>query len=59
MTTQTLSTLYGTHIDVIRVHGRIVIVGGDDPAGHHHLPGRIDRAGRSRAGDPPGGQERR
>ena len=39
MTTQRLSALYGTHIDVIRVHGRIVVVGGDDPAGHHHLPG--------------------
>jgi len=39
MTTQRLSALYGTHIDVIRVHGRIVVIGGDDPAGHHHLPG--------------------
>ena len=33
LTTQTLSALYGTHIDVIRVHDHIVIVGGD---GHGH-----------------------
>ena len=56
MTTQRLSALYGTHIDVIRVHGRIVVVGGDDPAGHHHLPGadHIHHAGHDH-----GGQERR
>ena len=29
ITTQTLSALYGTHIDVIRVHDHIVVVGGD------------------------------
>ena len=39
MTTQALSDLYRTHIDVIRVHGRIIVVGGDDPAGHHHPGG--------------------
>ena len=33
LTTQSLSALYGTHIDVVRVHGRVVIVGGE---GHHH-----------------------
>jgi zinc/manganese transport system ATP-binding protein len=33
LTTQTLSTLYGTHIDVIRVHGHLVIVGEE---GHQH-----------------------
>jgi zinc/manganese transport system ATP-binding protein len=49
MTTQRLSALYGTHIDVIRVHGRILVVGGDDPAGHHHLPG-ADRTGRAGSG---------
>ena len=56
MTTQRLSALYGTHIDVIRVHGRIVVVGGDDPAGHHHLPGadHIHHAGHDH-----GVQERR
>lgn len=39
MTAEALSALYGTHIDVIRVHGRIVVVGGDDPAGRHHPDG--------------------
>jgi zinc/manganese transport system ATP-binding protein len=38
MTTDTLSALYGSHIDVIRVHNRIVVVGGDSAAdGMHHL----------------------
>ena len=57
MTTQRLSALYGTHIDVIRVHGRIIVVGGDDPAGHHHLPDgdHTRRAGHNSAGRPPGG----
>ena len=61
MTTQALSALYRTHIDVIRVHGRIIVVGGDDPAGHHHLPDgdHTRRAGHDSAGRPPGGQERR
>jgi zinc/manganese transport system ATP-binding protein len=40
MTTETLSALYGSHIDVIRVHGRIVVVGGEGAAdGVHHLGG--------------------
>lgn len=39
MTSRTLSDLYGTCIDVIRVRDRIVVVGGDDPAGHHHPDG--------------------
>ncbi len=40
MTTETLSALYGSHIDVIRVHDRIVVVGGDSAAdGTHHLAG--------------------
>lgn len=38
MTTESLSALYGSHIDVIRVHGQIVVVGGDG-AGGHHPPG--------------------
>jgi zinc/manganese transport system ATP-binding protein len=37
MTTATLSALYGSHIDVIRVHDRIVVVGGDESG--HHPPG--------------------
>jgi zinc/manganese transport system ATP-binding protein len=41
MTTQTLSELYGTRIDVLRVGGRIVVVGAPDsahsePGGAHH-----------------------
>jgi len=65
MTTQTLSALYGTHIDVIRVphhhhhHHHHHRRGG--PAGHHHLPAgdHVHRAGHQPAGRPPGGQERR
>ena len=56
VTTQALSDLYGTHIDVIRVHGRIIVVGGDDPAGHHH-PAGADHV--HDAGHDHGGQERR
>jgi zinc/manganese transport system ATP-binding protein len=42
MTSETLSTLYGTAVDVLRVRGRIVVVGAPDSAvgdlgtGHHH-----------------------
>ena len=61
MTGPRLSALYGTHIDVIRVHDRIIVVDGEDAAGHHHLPagdhGR--HAGHESAGLPPDGQERR
>ena len=40
MTTEVLSALYGSHIDVIKVHDRIVVVGGDGEAGAvHHLDG--------------------
>ncbi len=61
ITTQTLSALYGTHIDVIREHDRIIVVGGEDAAGHHHLPAgdHVHRAGHQPAGRPPGGRERR
>ncbi len=37
MTTETLSARYGSHIEVIRVHDRIIVVGED--AGTHHPPG--------------------
>ena len=37
MDTETLSALYGSHIDVIRVHDRIVVVG--EGGGPHHPPG--------------------
>nr|WP_225438410.1 ATP-binding cassette domain-containing protein [Candidatus Frankia nodulisporulans] len=45
MTGETLSALYGTDIDVVRVRGRIVVVGAPDAAhaepgrGHHHPAG--------------------
>jgi zinc/manganese transport system ATP-binding protein len=43
MTGERLSDLYGTDIDVLRVRGRIVVVGAPDDAhgehgGHHHHP---------------------
>jgi len=34
--TEVLSELYGYHIDVIRVHGRILVVAGNAEAHHHH-----------------------
>jgi zinc/manganese transport system ATP-binding protein len=37
MTTETLSALYGSRIDVILIHDRIVVVG--EGAGPHHPPG--------------------
>lgn len=41
MTSETLSRLYATDVDVLRVRGRIVVVGSPDaahaePGGHHH-----------------------
>ncbi len=59
LTTQSLSALYGTHIDVIRVHDHIVIVGGDgaggcthpaDEAAGHHRDRHDGHAGRSPEG---------
>ena len=38
LTTQTLSALYGSHIDVILVHDQVVIVGGNGSAVGSHLP---------------------
>ena len=38
MNSETLSSLYGSRIDVARVGGRLVVAGGDDePAQHHHV----------------------
>jgi len=56
MTGPRLSALYGTHIDVIRVHDRIIVVGGEDAAGTITSPpgDHVNPAGR-----PHGGQERR
>ncbi|WP_198394548.1 metal ABC transporter ATP-binding protein [Brevibacterium yomogidense] len=55
MTTESLSRLFGTHIEVVEVGGRLVIVGSDDQphhpsaedphddhSGHGFLPGRGD-----------------
>ncbi|MEU7133392.1 ABC transporter ATP-binding protein [Streptomyces sp. NPDC046261] len=40
MTSAALSQLYGTHVDVVRVRDRIVVVGApDDGPGHHHEGG--------------------
>jgi zinc/manganese transport system ATP-binding protein len=39
MTSERLSALYGTDVDVLRVRGRIVVVGAPD---HHHHPDEAD-----------------
>ncbi|QGK71972.1 ATP-binding cassette domain-containing protein [Allosaccharopolyspora coralli] len=39
MNSETLSALYGTHIDVAQVGGRLVVAGGDEPAHPHHVEG--------------------
>jgi zinc/manganese transport system ATP-binding protein len=36
MTSETLSTLYATDVDVLRVRGRLVVVGTPDDDHHHH-----------------------
>jgi zinc/manganese transport system ATP-binding protein len=36
MTTSTLSELYGTRVDVVRVRGRVVVVGAPDAAAPHN-----------------------
>ena len=33
MTTETLSELYGSDVEVLRVNGRLVVIGGEDA--HH------------------------
>ena len=38
LTSETLSRLYGTPVDALRVHDRIVIVGGSNET-HHHIEG--------------------
>jgi zinc/manganese transport system ATP-binding protein len=63
MTSERLSDLYGTDVDVLRVRGRIVVVGAPENAhaepgsGHHHHPVNDDHShhdGRFRApGLPP------
>ena len=36
MTSETLSSLYGTDVDVLRLRGRVVVVGTPDDEHHHH-----------------------
>jgi zinc/manganese transport system ATP-binding protein len=36
MTTEALSDLYGSHVEVIHANGRIVVVGVPDAGTHHH-----------------------
>ena len=38
LTTETLSRLYGTDVDVLRVRGRVVVVGTPDAEHVHHVP---------------------
>jgi zinc/manganese transport system ATP-binding protein len=41
LTTELLSRLYGTPVDVLKVRGRIIVVNANDSAGlngHHHVP---------------------
>jgi len=45
LTSEQLSTLYGSHVDVVRVHGRILVVG-ETPTGYaaeepHHEPALV------------------
>lgn len=37
MTTEVLSDMYGTHVEVMRSNGRIVVVGLPDATTHHHV----------------------
>ena len=34
--TEVLSALYGSHVDVLHVHGRVLVVAGDEPEQAHH-----------------------
>jgi len=48
LTSERLSELYGSHVDVVRVHGRILVVGESTETGFtldepHHLPLTVDR----------------
>jgi zinc/manganese transport system ATP-binding protein len=62
MTSERLSDLYGTDVDVLRVRGRIVVVGAPDAAhgepdgSHHHHPAGDDHdhaGARTRSGTSP------
>ncbi|WP_326654206.1 metal ABC transporter ATP-binding protein [Streptomyces sp. NBC_01750] len=47
MTSSTLSQLYGTQVDVVRVRGRIVVIGAPDAATVHNHAGGANGGGRS------------
>lgn len=51
MTTEVLSAMYGSRVDVIHSHGRIIVVGLPDATTHHHGPVHI---GAHRDGAAPG-----
>ena len=36
MTTEVLSRMYGSHVEVLRSHGRLVVAGIPDATAHHH-----------------------
>lgn len=61
MTTQRLSDLYGAQVDVLRVRGRIIVVGapdsahGDPDGTHHHHPTNDDHEPDAVGGDRPWG----
>ena len=44
LTDDTLSRLYGIQIDVLRVRGRIIVVGADDDDAHHSQPAGVPPA---------------
>jgi zinc/manganese transport system ATP-binding protein len=55
LTSERLSELYGSHVDVLRVHDRILVVGDTTGSGFdleqpHHLPAIDDDAGHAPAG---------
>jgi zinc/manganese transport system ATP-binding protein len=57
LTSERLSELYGSHVDVLRVHDRVLVVGDTTDAGFdleqpHHLPAIDDDAGHPPAGAP-------
>ena len=59
LTSESLTALYGSHVDVLRVHGRVLVVGESLDAGFeveepHHLPEVHD----GESGDPAAGPHR-